>query len=147
ELIGINKSKSGSINIQLVNNDIEVITLINRPDGEITPESQFPKNANKLRGFDWREAEKPNSIEDLFSDEDNLELPEIEGKALPEIEEDFFDEALLKRIESAGETKIEEKENKAARNIPKEYLKSQDSLKLNSPKLIKENIKENKKGI
>ncbi|MEM1002951.1 MAG: hypothetical protein AAGH46_09920, partial [Bacteroidota bacterium] len=139
ELIGINKSKSGSINIKLVNSDIEVITLINRPDGEITPESQFPKNANKLRGFDWRESEKPNSVEDLFSAEDDLDLPIIKGKAIPNTEEDFFDEDLIERVESAQDPNDEQKENKSARNIPVEYLKSKDSIKLKKPKRLPTN--------
>jgi lipopolysaccharide export system protein LptA len=135
ELIGINKSKSGSINIQLVNNGIEVITLLNRPDGNISPESQFPKNANKLRGFDWREEERPLSVEDLFSDDEKITLPDIQGLERPEPLEDFFDESLLKRVESSAPADGE-KENKAARNIPEAYLQKNDSTKTASPQKL-----------
>ena len=44
ELIGINKSKSGSINIKIAYNDIEEIRLINKVDGDLSPESLFPNN-------------------------------------------------------------------------------------------------------
>jgi len=134
-LIGINKSKSGSINIKLADKAIEVITLLNRPDGDITPESQFPKNANKLRGFDWRQDEQPQSVNDLFSDEDQLDLPPIRGKLEADPEEAFFDTQLLERIESAADPDDAQKENKAARKIPKAYLKKQDSVNKVNPKI------------
>jgi hypothetical protein len=135
QLIGINKSKSGSINIKLADKAIEVITLINRPDGDITPESQFPKNANKLRGFDWRQDEKPESVADLFSEEDQLDLIDIQGKPEADPRDTFFDEQLLQRVESAADSNDKDKENKAARNIPKAYLQEQDSVKQKRPKI------------
>ncbi len=118
ELIGINKSKSGSINIKIANNDIEVITKLNMIDGDLSPESLFPNNANRLRGFDWRGDERPNSVEDLFKDEPPLKLPKIKGLDDYIPPEDFFDEAVKERIENAkpSDPKLE---NKAARNAPK----------------------------
>jgi lipopolysaccharide export system protein LptA len=118
ELIGINKSKSGSINIKIENNDVETIRLLNKIDGDLSPESLFPKNANRLRGFDWRGDERPNSVEDLFKDDPPLVLPKIKGLDDYIPQEDFFDEAVLQRIDSAKPQDIT-KENKAARNVPK----------------------------
>lgn len=118
ELIGINKSQSGSINIKISDNDIEEIRLINKVDGDLSPESLFPNNANRLRGFDWRGDERPNSVEDLFKDDPPLKLKKIKGLDAYVPPEDFFDEDLRSRVEDV-KPKDASKENKAARNIPK----------------------------
>ncbi|WP_460218779.1 OstA-like protein [Psychroserpens sp. MEBiC05023] len=116
-LIGINKSKSGSINLKF-DEGYKIITLLNQVDGDIYPESQFPKNARQFRGFDWRGEEQPQSVEDLFSEDPPLNLPKIKGLDPFVPEEEFFDEALMKRVDSA-ESKDKNKVNKAARQIPR----------------------------
>ncbi|WP_410504198.1 OstA-like protein [Meridianimaribacter flavus] len=136
ELIGINKSKSGSINIQISDNTINEIRLINQVDGDLFPESQFPENARRLRGFDWREEERPTSVEDLFKDDPPLELPIIKGLGEFVPEEEFFDEALLDRVDEA-ESEDPKKVNKAARNIPKQVLQKRDSIKAQNTPLKK----------
>jgi lipopolysaccharide export system protein LptA len=118
ELVGINKSKSGRINIKISNNNIDEIRLIQQVDGQLSPESLFPKNTNRLRGFDWRGDERPNSVEDLFKDDPPLKLKKIKGLEDYVPQEDFFDEDLTARIKSA-ENEDPKTENKAARNIPK----------------------------
>ncbi|MBJ7879331.1 OstA-like protein [Gelidibacter salicanalis] len=130
ELIGINKSKSGKINLK-IEKDYKIITLIDQVDGDIYPESKFPENARKLRGFDWREEERPKSVEDLFSDDPPLVLPVIKGLGEYVPQEEFFDDALLKRVEDAKPigTKKDDAQ-KASRNIPKEALKKADSSKV-----------------
>jgi hypothetical protein len=126
-LVGINKSKSGSINLQF-DGPYKIITLIKQVDGEIYPESQFPKNARLFRGFDWRGDEQPKSVEDLFSDDPPLILPIIKGLE-PYIEDEkFIDEALLKRIEEAGK-KDKDEVNKAARQLPKPLSTSKTKAK------------------
>ena len=60
-LEGINKSKSGKIEIEILNNTIEDIKLINDIDGIIYPENEFPKMP-KIKGFSWREDEQPQSV-------------------------------------------------------------------------------------
>ena len=116
-LVGINKSKSGSINMQF-DGPYKLVTLINQIDGEIYPESQFPKNARTFRGFDWRGDEQPKSIEDLFSDDLPYKLPIIQGLSPYVEDEEFIDEALLKRVDDAGK-KDKDKINKAGRQLPK----------------------------
>ena len=54
ELVGINKSASGSINIQISDNTIDEIRLLNQVTGKIYPESLFPENTRKLRNFDCK---------------------------------------------------------------------------------------------
>ncbi len=120
ELIGIDKSKSGNINIQILNQAITEIRKIGQTDGNIFPESQFPKNARLLRGFDWREDERPKSVDDLFKDDPPLVLPKIKGLEDPQPYENFFDDAMLKRIDEATK---KDKSDKPSRNIPKEKSK------------------------
>ncbi|WP_223270685.1 OstA-like protein [Subsaximicrobium wynnwilliamsii] len=121
-LVGINKSKSGSINLKF-DGPYKIITLINQIDGDIYPESKFPQNARKFRNFDWRGDEQPQSVEDLFKDDPPLELVNIKGLDAFVPEEEFFDTALFERIDDARK-KDKDEVNKAERNIPKEAQQS-----------------------
>ncbi|MFC4720919.1 OstA-like protein [Geojedonia litorea] len=131
ELIGIDKSKSGSINIKISDNTIDEIRLLQQIDGTLSPESEFPDNARKFRGFDWREDERPKSVEDLFKDDPPLVLPVIKGLKPYAPQEDFFDDELMQRIDDAKD-KTSDKENKAGRNVPKPLVKK-DSTQLKKP--------------
>ena len=128
ELIGINKSKSSNINIQISGKTIDEIRLIKQIDGHLYPESQFPKNARLLRNFNWRDDERPRSVEDLFKDDPPISLPIITGIEEPLEEEDFFDDSMIERIEKSQkeEDKKEDKENKAARKLPLTVLKEKN---------------------
>ena len=123
ELVGIDKSKSGKIKIWITNSTIDEIRKINQIDGSMYPEEQFPENNRILRGFDWRDEERPMSVEDLFKDDPPLTLPVIKGLEDYIPQEEFFDDSLIKRVkESNKEPKTSKKENKAARNIPKDKM-------------------------
>ena len=126
-LVGINKSKSGSINLKF-DGPFKIITLFNQVDGNLNPESQFPENVRKFRGFDWRGDEQPMSVEDLFSDDPPLDLVKIKGLDAFVPEEEFFDEALMDRVENAN-LKDKDDINKAGRNIPDED-QNEDEVKV-----------------
>lgn len=137
ELIGINKSKSGKINLK-IEDGFKIITLMDQVDGDLYPDSQFPENARKLRGFDWREEERPKSVEDLFSEDPPLELTVIKGLEDYIPQEEFFDEALMKRIDAASPNKpTSNQPTKASRNIPKKVNVNQDSIKPSKPQTLK----------
>ncbi len=151
ELFGIDKAKSGSISIFFADGDIEQYNRYNQIDAKTYPESEFPKNARKLRGFDWREDERPKSVEDLFSDDPPLNLPIIKGLDDYVPQEEFFDESMIYRIEKAEkaeqpkpskETKTNLKDNKkkrskASRHVPQHILDSMQLKKENTKPLIK----------
>ncbi|WP_218849789.1 OstA-like protein [Winogradskyella vidalii] len=118
ELIGIQKSKSGLINVKIIDQAVDEVRFINQIDGDIFPEEEFPKNARQLRGFDWRGEERPLSVEDLFKDDPPLDLPVIKGLEDYVPPKEFLDDETTKRIEEAGEA-APNKTNKAARNLPK----------------------------
>jgi len=155
ELIGIDKSMSGQINIKIIDNTIEEIRLLQQIDGTLSPQSKFPDNISKFKGFDWREEERPKSVEDLFKDDPPLILPKIKGLDDYVPQEEFFDDALLKRIDEAevkttGEEDEQEeiKENKAARQLPKPFKRNslkKDSLidPISAKKIIKSPKKDN----
>ncbi|MCB0469119.1 MAG: hypothetical protein KDC51_00290, partial [Flavobacteriaceae bacterium] len=94
ELIGIDKSKSALLRILINNDEIEEVFKLKDPDGKIYPESEFPDKEKFLRGFIWREEERPKSVEDLFSDDPPIELPKIKGLDNYVPAEDFFDDEL-----------------------------------------------------
>jgi len=119
DLIGIQKSKSGRINIQIVDQAIDEVRFINQIDGNIFPEADFPRSSKRLRGFDWRGEERPLSVEDLFKDDPPLVLPKITGLEDYVPPEDFVDDSVKERVEEAGKA-TPNKPNKAAKNLPED---------------------------
>jgi lipopolysaccharide export system protein LptA len=128
ELIGIDKGYSANLRLNFEDGDIATFTRILNPDAELTPEPDMPEKERVLQGFDWREEERPLSVEDLFSEDAPVDLPQIEGLKDAVEGEEFFDEALLKRVEDANkfaEDKDLIKEDdvgKASRAIPEKPL-------------------------
>ena len=137
ELIGIDKAKSGSISMLFTEGDIEEYTRFNQVDGSLYPESKYPENEKILKGFDWREKERPLSVEDLFKDDPPLELSVIKGLEDYVPQDAFFDEEMLERLESIKQNKLlrnTSQKNKIQRNL----LKSNEDF--NSINWLKSNI-------
>jgi len=85
ELIGIDKTTCSRLKMVTNKNQIEDITFFVSPDGNLFPDKDLPLNERKLEGFIWREDERPNSILELFSEEDNQFQPtEIKEVSIPE---------------------------------------------------------------
>jgi len=131
ELVGIDKSKSGAIKIWLSNNAIDEMKKTNQIGGKTYPELDFPENEKIIRGFNWRESERPISKLDLFKDDPPLVLKVIKGldAYIPPVE--FFDSNLLDRVEKAQpktstkkNKKYSKNNNKSARKIPKSLFKN-----------------------
>ena len=148
ELIGLDRSRSGKMKILIEDNDILQIDKIGLPTGKTYPEDQIPEREKLFRDFIWRDEERPKNIEDLFKDDLPIELPIIKGLDEYIPQKEFFDAELLERINNAApkesvnldKDKVP-KENKAARNIPKEVLKTSEKplIKAQKPTLkIKE---------
>ena len=85
ELIGIDKTMCSRLKMVTRENQIEDITFFVSPDGNLFPDKDLPHNERKLEGFIWREDERPNTIQELFSKEDNQFQPtEIREVSIPE---------------------------------------------------------------
>ncbi len=97
ELVGIDKSKSGTIEIEILNNEIDEVKKLNQVDGKIYPESKFPKIEALLKGFNWRADERLKTVEDLFKDDPPLVLPKIKGLENYVPQKDFFDEKIIEK--------------------------------------------------
>ena len=151
ELIGIVKSKSGAIKIWISENEIDELRKLNQIGGMTYPEEDFPEKERKLKGFIWRNDERPKSIEDLFADDPPLNLSKIKGLEEYTPQKEFFDEELRKRIDDAATSKKNKKSktvkkdklvlkpiNKAARNLPQKKLNPPKNKKIEL-KTIKEN--------
>lgn len=129
ELVGIDKSKSGKMRIWVSENKIDELRKINQIDGKTYPEDDFPENERILKGFVWRETERPRSVKDLFSEDPPLELPVIKGLGVHSPQAAFFDKSLKNRVEAAGKPSKKSKEkllnNKAGRKILKNISKAE----------------------
>ena len=125
EFIGINKTVCSKINLELEENKINAITFFKDTDSHIYPESEFPENARKLKGFNWRGDERILSKEDIFpADEIALDDKiQIEAKKKATVAE--------KPMEILPET-LELNENK--KNVDKKMDKKTESKKKISPK-------------
>ena len=85
KLIGIDKTTCSRLKMVTNENQIEDITFFVSPDGNLFPDKDLPLNERKLEGFIWREYERPNTILELFSEEDNQFQPtEIREVSIPE---------------------------------------------------------------
>lgn len=70
-LIGIEKTVCSEIEFIFREGKVENAIFKVAPEGTTHPPSELPENVRKLRGFKWREDEKPLSKEDIFiQDED-----------------------------------------------------------------------------
>ncbi|WGD33994.1 OstA-like protein [Olleya sp. YS] len=129
ELIGIEKSKSADIIIYFENKEVIELRKLQQFEGKLYTEEDLPANARKLRGFDWRDDERPRSVDDLFKDDPPLELPIIRGLEPYNPGEEFFGEALIGRVNKADKEAKDKQLNKkdekpkASRTIPKKFLK------------------------
>jgi hypothetical protein len=125
---------------------------LNQIGGKTYPNEDFPEKERKLKGFIWRNDERPRSVEDLFADDPPLNLPKIKGLDAYNPQDEFFDEDLLNRIEKAETQKDDaaqnkqpkaktlKRPNKAARNVPPEKLKSTRKIKPVKEKVYKSKI-------
>ncbi|NHN27843.1 OstA-like protein [Flavobacterium jejuense] len=100
ELVGIDKKVCSKLNFIFEDNQIASQTAYNSVEANTYPESEFPENARKLRGFIWRGDERIKSKDDIFTEEENLIhekiLLESKKKAL---EEDVPMEVLKETLE------------------------------------------------
>ena len=152
EFISLDKGRSANIEMYFEEGGIYYFKRLINPEFKAYPEDQIPKGAMRLKDFDWREEERPLSVEDLFKDDPPLNLPVIKGLDPAVSEEEFFDENLLNRVEKAdneSKPKVrfgdarDDAPLKASRQIPTKKGKpaKQELLKNNLTKQTKSKSK------
>ena len=86
-LIGIDKTTCSALSMSFLDGEINDITFLVAPTGDVYPEGELPKNDRTLKGFVWRKEERPETLNDLFDENDKEEqFPEILNFKYPEIE-------------------------------------------------------------
>ena len=87
QLIGIDKTTCSELKMSFWDGQIDNITFLVSPNGNVYPEDELPENDRTLKGFIWRISERPETIEDLFDENDKEEqFPEILKFQYPEEE-------------------------------------------------------------
>ena len=74
QLIGIDKTTCSALKMNFDNGEISNITFLVTPNGDVYPEDELPINERTLKGFTWRKNERPESVNDLF---DNNDLEDV----------------------------------------------------------------------
>lgn len=120
EFIGINKTVCSKINLELEENKIDAITFFTKTDSHIYPESEFPENARKLRGFLWRGDERILSKDDIFPEEEIALDDKIQIEAKKKaIEAEQPMEILPETLELNENKKAEEKKTPKKTEVKK----------------------------
>lgn len=87
QLIGIDKTTCSALSMNFLDGEINDITFLVAPTGDVYPEEELPKNDRTLKGFVWRKEERPETLNDLFDENDKEEqFPENLNFKYPEIE-------------------------------------------------------------
>lgn len=96
----ITKEIASDIEFTLSNSEIETIKYIKRTEGKTHPPSMFPEKDRNLRGFIWREDERPKKMEDIFIKEKKpVKKPKKQNKEVQKAKARFKKEVNNKRSE------------------------------------------------
>lgn len=78
QLIGIDKTTCSALQMNFVDGQIDDITFLVSPIGDVYPEEEIPINDRTLKGFVWRIKERPETVKDLFDEKDKADqFPDI----------------------------------------------------------------------
>jgi lipopolysaccharide export system protein LptA len=66
DFIGMNRSVSAALRIDLKESEVKKITFLKKPEGTLFPMGQIPQDQRKLDGFFPRFTERPTQKKDLF---------------------------------------------------------------------------------
>ncbi|MBS9767910.1 MAG: hypothetical protein KGV44_10285 [Flavobacteriaceae bacterium] len=81
ELVGITKMESSKdIFITFLKRKIKMVDFNKKPNGKTYPPSKFPEKEKLLKGFAWREEEKPLTKDDIFKVEEPKKIENVEEK-------------------------------------------------------------------
>lgn len=66
KLIGVNKTECSNLIIFVKENKVDKITFLKKPDATLFPMTDFSPKEFLLKGFVWREKERPQELADIF---------------------------------------------------------------------------------
>jgi len=89
QLIGIDKTTCSALKMNFMDGEINDITFLVAPIGDVYPEDKLPINERTLKGFTWRKKERPETVNDLFDKNDKEDqFPSILKFKYPELDID-----------------------------------------------------------
>ena len=83
---GMNSQTSSKIYFHMANNKMDTIRFYPKAEGRVIPLKELTADQSKLKGFAWREKERPKNSKDLYPPEDKLKKVEPKLKAKPKAE-------------------------------------------------------------
>ena len=85
ERMGMNRLYSSSLRIDIDSNEVSGITYLDEPDGVFYPIDQINEEEQFIQGFEWKDALRPRSWEDLLKEKPVLEVIEPDVELLDEM--------------------------------------------------------------
>lgn len=132
-LVGIDKTLSSTLKLEMKNKEITDIYYYNQVSGETLPEADIPPNARKLKGMKWRGDEKITSKADLLTNRPKYDLPIIQGlKDLKENDSLVLPFYQQQNLNERSNLKSDKKSKTKAKDSIKK-LKKRQSLKAIKP--------------
>ncbi len=81
-LIGINLSEASTMDIRLLNSEINAISYQTKAVEKMFPEKDFPANQKTLKGFSWQETLRPRDKHDIFRVQPTVSTEQAVGDGL-----------------------------------------------------------------
>ncbi|RLD39743.1 MAG: hypothetical protein DRI89_13290 [Bacteroidetes bacterium] len=81
-LIGINLSESSTMDIRLLNSEMNAISYQTKAVEKMFPEKDFPANQKTLKGFSWQETLRPRDKHDIFRVQPTVSTEQAVGDGL-----------------------------------------------------------------
>jgi hypothetical protein len=66
EPIGVNRADCSRIRVELEKGEVLSVTFLDKPDAVLYPPGQAPPGELRMKGAEWREAERPTDRWDIF---------------------------------------------------------------------------------
>ena len=63
---GVNRADCSDLIIRIKENKVQQISLLKEPDGTLYPIKELPTKELRLKGFVWRELDRPKSKDDIY---------------------------------------------------------------------------------
>jgi lipopolysaccharide export system protein LptA len=82
-LIGINLSESSTMDIRMVNSELNAISYKNKAVEKMYPETDYPEDQKTLKGFSWQESLRPQNKYDIFRVQPTVVTEQAIGDSLP----------------------------------------------------------------
>jgi len=81
-LIGINLSESSTMDIRMVNSELNAISYKEKVVEKMYPENDYPVGQKILKGFSWQETLRPSDKHDIFRRQTPVNTEQVVGDSL-----------------------------------------------------------------